>query len=121
MSFEQPPATTCVLHGTSDHRAVGGRQTHPVYLGAGVAGVDATPLEAFYELQNAIIEAEAADVSANADEDEHSQGSTVQSSAKEMSSPKLLPNLRVHQWLDSSGFSLLPFMSVSCDLPATLI
>jgi hypothetical protein len=82
-----------------------------------VAGVDATPLEAFYELQNAIIEAETADVSANADEDEHSQGSTV----KETSSPKLLPNLRVHQWLDSSGLSLLPVMSVSCELPATLI
>jgi hypothetical protein len=88
-------------------------------LGAVVAGVDVTPLEAFYELQNAIIEAEAADVSANADEDEHSQGSTVKASAKEMSSPKLLPNLRVHQWLDSSGLSLLPVMSVSCELPAT--
>ena len=96
-----------------------------------MAGVDVTPLEAFYELQNAIIEAEvyelqnaiinaeAADVSANADEDEHSQGSTVKASAKEMSSPKLLPNLRVHQWLDSSGLSLLPVMSVSCELPAT--
>ena len=99
-------------HETSDHRAVC-RSNHPVYF-AGVAGVDATPLEAFYELQNAIIKAEAADVSANADEDEHSQGSTV----KETSSPKLLPNFRVHQWLDSSGMSLLP---VSCELPSTLI
>ena len=111
-------------HETSDHRAVC-RSNHPVYF-AGVAGVDATPLEAFYELQNAIIEAEvyelqnaiinaeAANVSANADEDEHSQGSTV----KETSSPKLLPNFRVHQWLDSSGMSLLP---VSCELPSTLI
>ncbi len=78
-----------------------------------VPGVDAEPLDAFYALQSAIFEAEAADVAANADEDEYSQGSTVRASCKEKSSPPFLSNQIVHQWLDGSGLSPVCAMSES--------
>jgi hypothetical protein len=87
-----------------------------------VPGVDAEPLDAFYALQSAIFEAEAADVATNADEDEHSQGSTVHASCKDKLSPQFLPNHIVHQWLDSSGLSPVSAVSQSAAaLPASFV